>query len=146
MNVKILTPSICQTLIYLSSRNGKSYCFPSQAKLLELLEKYYQVVVSRRTLNRCLKYMEDMGYFQRRRRITKSIDGRYHFKSTLYMIKKKIFKMAIQFSALIKNGPYWKDISKPAEPQIPGTVKGNGYIRNGFRNGVKKLIKAITET
>lgn len=146
MHAKILTLSVCQTLIYLSSKNGKSYCFPSQTKLLELLEKYYEVAVSRRTLNRCLKYMEEKGFILRRRRITKSVDGRYHFKSTLYLMKKKMFKLALQFSALIRKGPYWKAIESPAGSTAPGTVEGNGYFRNGFRNGVKKIIKAITET
>ncbi len=145
MTAKMLTPSICQTIIYLSSKNGKKYCFPSQAKLLELLKTYYQVDISRRTLNRALKYLEGLGYFERRRRISKGADGRFHFKSTLYVIKKELFKMAHKFNMLISNMPYWKAIKKPAADSVPGAVNGNGYIRNGFKNGIRRIKEAITK-
>ena len=67
-----------------------------------------------------------------------------HYYHT-YVIKKELFKMAHKFNMLISNMPYWKGIKKPAADEVPGTVNGNGYIRNGFRNGIRRIKEAITK-
>jgi hypothetical protein len=70
---------------------GKKYCYPSQAKIEQLLGKFHDFEISNRTLNRDLFVLESEGYINRLRR-TKPIRGRgKQFTSTLYKFKAKAY-------------------------------------------------------
>jgi len=70
---------------------SKSYVYPSQEKILQLLRPY-RIFISRRTLNYHLKALESLGYFERVRRIRKhKKTGKLHFASTLYLLKPRFF-------------------------------------------------------
>ncbi|MDX8399979.1 MAG: hypothetical protein R8K20_06995 [Gallionellaceae bacterium] len=70
-------------LKYLSDLYGKTKVFPSQDKILTLINRWYGLAMSRRTLNRDLNSMEVLGLFKRRRRLSWS-----KFSSTMYLITK----------------------------------------------------------
>jgi predicted AAA+ superfamily ATPase len=112
MDAKLLTISLFQTFIHLSSKYKKKYCYPSQEKILELLGKYHNIDISRRSLNRWLLYLENQGYFKRVRRITPDGEGSFKYKSTLYVLGNKMFRMAKAFMKIVYVGPYWKDLEK----------------------------------
>jgi len=61
--------SIILSLSHLMLKQGKRYCFPSQAKLCEILGKYYGNPIHRRALNYHLRHLEDREYIKRKRRI-----------------------------------------------------------------------------
>lgn len=69
----------------------KKYCYPSQKKLLELLESRLFIKISIATLNRWLRAIEDEGYVNRLRRIKRDDILGMVFKSTLYTLRKKSY-------------------------------------------------------
>ena len=83
--------AVAETLSSVCAKYGKAYCYPSQNTILRLLEEYHDVVISRRTLNRILRWLEDHGYFKRTRRHRAGPNGRMLFGTTMYELKKKIF-------------------------------------------------------
>ena len=143
MSTKILTVSIFQTLIHLSRKYGKKYCYPSQDKIIELLNKYHNIKISRRSLNRWLRYLEDEGYFVRRRRITKGDDDRFHFKSTIYIIKGKMFKLAYSFGMLFGNKPFWKFASEDIAGRRENDLPDKRQSREVFLAGINSVKAAI---
>lgn len=84
--------AVMMTLFGVSKTYGKAYCYPSQKKLLELLGRYHDFGISRRTLNRDLRFLEDDGYIKRVRRHLRLRDGGILFSSTLYKFTRKAFK------------------------------------------------------
>lgn len=66
---------------------GKSYCYPSQRKILGLLARPGKnVKISLSTLNRRLNVIEGLGYLERRRRIRRDKKLGTVFQSTIYKI------------------------------------------------------------
>jgi len=82
---KQATPIIA-TLHALNSKYKKLYCYPSQVKILDLLESRQGVKIAIATLNRWLRDLEDKGYIIRVRRIKRDKKRGILFKSTLYKI------------------------------------------------------------
>jgi Fe2+ or Zn2+ uptake regulation protein len=77
----------------LAKYHGKRYCYPSQKKVLELLEKRLQIKISIATLNRWLRAIEDEGFITRLRRIRRDKILGTVFNSTLYTLKKKSYAL-----------------------------------------------------
>jgi hypothetical protein len=73
------------------AKYGKTYCTPSQEKILELLKIHYGITISRRTLNRWLAALEG-EYIYRTRRHSRGKDGRILFSTTLYRFSKKALR------------------------------------------------------
>jgi hypothetical protein len=84
---------LLHALYAIAAKYGKSYCFPSQEKILELLEDHYDISISRRTLNRWLAFLEGEGYIFRTRRHSRGTNGEVSFKSTLYRFGKKALRL-----------------------------------------------------
>ena len=78
-------------LLGIARKYKKFYCWVSQKKIEELLEKYHQFGISNRTLNRDLRWLEDNGYISRLRRIRVNKEGKLVFCSTLYKFTGKLF-------------------------------------------------------
>lgn len=60
--------SIMILLARLSSKGGNHYVKPAPAKILQLLEKYQKIKISRRWLFQCLRDLENAGYIKRKQR------------------------------------------------------------------------------
>lgn len=89
MHRNIKAAPVVLTLFKIMEKYGKDYCFPTQKKLLELLDLRQGIKISRATLNRWLRVIEDTGYCVRRRRIKKHPLFGTVFKSTLYFMTLK---------------------------------------------------------
>lgn len=76
--------AILCTLNRLQHKYKKDYCFPSQAKLLDLLWRWYGITYSRRTLNRRLSMLDKHCLISRTRRHKVSRVRGMEFHSTLY--------------------------------------------------------------
>jgi len=70
----------------INKKYNKSYCYPSQAKILQNITLYQNLRSSIPSLNRWLRVIEDAGYIQRVRRIKRDPRKGMVFKSTLYHI------------------------------------------------------------
>lgn len=116
---------ILGTLFALFREYKMDYCYPSQKKLLYLLDTYHKCKISIATLNRWLRAVEDEGYIRRTRRIKRHPKWGMIFKSTLYHISNKGFYKLEALGVSIK-----------------GWVKGNGNNNNNHkpdqRNGSGK--------
>ena len=93
---------LLQTLYAVADRYGKLYCYPSQEKLLALLERHHGIKRSRRTLNRWLALLEEEGYFRRIRRLKRGADGGLVFQTTLYRLTKKTFRCLRKFGYSVR--------------------------------------------
>ena len=79
------------SLLGVARKYKKFYCWVSQKRLEELVEKYHSFDLSNRTLNRDLRWLEDNGYISRLRRIRVNKEGKLVFCSTLYKFTGKLF-------------------------------------------------------
>ena len=89
MRFSLIMSCTLQTIHALQKKYGKNYCFPSQKKIIDLLEKFHGVVVKRRQLNYILAYLEKEQFIDRKRRLKKNKDGKIVFNTTLYWLKKR---------------------------------------------------------
>lgn len=80
---------IIEVLAGLACRYNKSYSFPSQDKILELLRRHTGRLMSRRTLNRHLAALERDGWIRRLRRHRRGQSGRLELHSTLYHMLRR---------------------------------------------------------
>jgi hypothetical protein len=90
MNSKVgpTKQAIIEILLSLQLRYGKAYCFPTQKKILELLELYHNIKIGRRALNYALADLTAAGMITRVRRIKHAKTGEMIFKSSLYFIQQ----------------------------------------------------------
>ena len=91
------------TLMKICEKNKKGYCYVSQNRILGLLELYQDTLVSRRTLNRDLRWLEDSGFIKRVRRITGDGNGKFLFRPTLYKLTGKLFNFLYLMGKGLKN-------------------------------------------
>jgi len=77
---------ICEVLAGLAAKYGKTYCYPSQTKLCELLKRFTGRVMSRRTLNRHLNALQRDMMISRRARMQRAKNGSLIMRSTLYHV------------------------------------------------------------
>ena len=123
---------LLHALYAIAAKYGKSYCFPSQEKILELLKEHYDISISRRTLNRWLAFLEGEGYIFRTRRHSRGKDGQIHFQSTLYRFGKKALrllkKIAYPLRKLLNspvchrwhnNSPSKRQVNRKVSPATP---------------------------
>jgi len=96
----------CQGILFcftgISMKYQKKYCWVSQERILELIEKYQKLHFSKRTLNRDLRWLEDNGYISRLRRIRIGPDGKFLFCSTLYKFTGKFFNWLYSLGDKVK--------------------------------------------
>lgn len=83
--------AIISCLFGVSLKYGKKYCYPSQARIQQLLYDYHGIDISLRTLNRDLLSLVNDNYFQRVRRTKRVAGGRKKFTSTLYKFRAKSY-------------------------------------------------------
>ena len=77
---------ICEVLAGLAAHHWKTWCYPSQDKLCELLQRFTGRIMSRRTLNRHLNALERDGQLRRVRRHHHDPRRGMVLRSTLYVI------------------------------------------------------------
>lgn len=106
-----------ETIISICAKYGKAYCYPSQETILRLLEEYHDIKICRRTLNHILKWLEEHKRFKRTRRHRAGSNGRILFATTMYTLKKKLFK---RLNSIKK----WVDrVSPPLRVQVRAQYK-----------------------
>ncbi|RLF86672.1 hypothetical protein DRN34_03165 [Thermococci archaeon] len=138
--------AILTLLINLCANYKKNYCYPSQDWILSTLADKYKIYISKRTLNYHLRLLEDLGFIQRKRRISRAKNGTLQPKSTLYILAKKAFtyiknRIKEVWHWLRKRGDWKKNIIVMAEleriKQVDPQKRQAHYIA---------LIKAICST
>jgi hypothetical protein len=123
---------LLHALYAIAAKYGKSYCYPSQEKILELLKVHYDISISRRTLNRWLAFLEGEGYLFRTRRHSRGKDGQIHFQSTLYRFGKKALRLLKKIASPLRkllnspvcqkwhnNSPSNRQVNRRGPPATP---------------------------
>lgn len=110
----------------LSKFHGKKYCYPSQKKILELLEKRLGIEISIATLNRYLRVIEDKGLLRRIRRLRRDPVKGMIFQSTVYVICYKGYMLLTKTGVMV-----WKHVKKVFKKKKDfkkptGVIKFNG--------------------
>jgi len=90
------------TLLKIQRKYDKDYSWPSQLKILELMDLRQGIRKSRATLNRWLRVIQDDKYLIRRRRVKKHPRYGLMFKSTLYKITIKGYRLLSMFGVDMK--------------------------------------------
>jgi len=102
MRYSMAMQSTINVIGYLSKTSGKNYCYPSQKKILILLERFYNVCIKRRQLNYILAHLEKEEFISRKRRLKKGEDGKIIFNTTLYWLKEKAWVQLSKVFNVIK--------------------------------------------
>lgn len=102
MRYSMAMQSTINVIGYLSKTSGKNYCYPSQKKILILLERFYNVCIKRRQLNYILAHLEKEEFISRKRRLKKGKDGKIIFNTTLYWLKEKAWVQLSKVFNVIK--------------------------------------------
>lgn len=97
MDVKQKAHPLLLALVKVQRNHKKNYSWPSQLKLLELMDIYQGIKKSKATLNRWLSEIEGDKYLIRRRRIKNDPVRGHIFKSTLYKITIKGYRVLSRF-------------------------------------------------
>jgi len=134
--------AIVLCLVGVAKAHKKKYCWPSQKRIQELVERYEKLGFSIRTLNRDLRWLEDNGYISRLRRIRVGDDGKPVFKSTLYKFKGKLFNYLYCLGNGIKSlfsffrVPFWaKNQLTQEQVSSPKPAPGVEYLLIEERDG-----------
>ena len=88
-NLSRLDEAILKTLAILQHHNGKKWVAIPQATLCLLLQRYYKLRCSRRTLNYHLAALEQRGYIKRIRRVRNGKGGKLQPLPTIYELTAK---------------------------------------------------------
>jgi hypothetical protein len=139
---------ILTTLLKIQHKYSKDYSWPAQQKILQLLESYQGLKKSRATLNRWLAAAQEKKYLIRRRRIILHPAHGMIFKSTLYKITIKGYRllaaMGVMVSAEIQKYMDWREENKPRRQNGNGkTTNGQGY-RSEVATIIKKMMNGLS--
>lgn len=110
--------AVAISLLSVAKKHKKFYCWVSQKRIGELVEKYHSIDLSNRTLNRDLRWLEDNGYISRLRRIRVGSGGKLVFCSTLYKFKGKLFNWLYKMGNQVKRMFSFFRLPKMADYQL----------------------------
>lgn len=138
------------TLVKIQRKYGKDYSFPSQIKILELMDLRQGIRKSKATLNRWLRVVEDNKYLIRRRRIKRHRSYGMCFKSTLYKITIKGYSLMSRFgvdmSKEIAQYQKWLEEINPQRKAIKTKKKLDSAERNiEHTDNIQKILTSLAD-
>ena len=138
MDMPMKALPLLTTLHGLMKYLDKGYCYPSQEKLLDLMKKKTGIDISRRTLNRWLRVVENHGLIVRKRRIKHDVRLGMLFKSTMYTIT--ILGMWL----LKRIGVGASEVFRGSEKRTNNDTKSN-HKRSNMNGGHKRKDTPMTQ-
>ena len=121
-NRRHLPTGRCEELLYSLAGIGKScklrYCIVGQERLRERLYTCHGYEISKRTLNRDLRVLEDDGYIERVKRHKRGENGEMVFRCTLYKLTAKFFNWLYSVGERVKRLFKWFRLPKWAQYQL----------------------------
>ncbi|MBA7495931.1 hypothetical protein ES702_06527 [subsurface metagenome] len=129
-NIERTAMPVLSVLWGLSRYHNKRYCYPSQNKIMELLGSRFFIQISKATLNRWLRSMEDTRLIKRVRRITYHERKGLMFKSTVYKFTKRSMILLLKIGIPIKK--MWsrvKDLMKQKKIDKEFPIVGSQWDR-----------------
>jgi len=138
------------TLVKIQRKYNKDYSFPSQQKIIELMDLRQGVKKSRATLNRWLRVVEDSKYLVRRRRIKRHRLYGMCFKSTLYKVTIKGYslmtRLGVDMSKEIARYQKWLEEINPDRGAVKTRKKLDSAERNPeHTDNIQKILNSLAE-
>ena len=100
MSYSNLNISIVCTIAAVCAKYHNKYCFITQERFLQLLKEFYDITISRRTLNYHLKELEENNYIKRFRRVVRNKDGTLRTLPTMYTLGQKAYFLFKRVTAI----------------------------------------------
>ncbi len=115
---------ICEVLAGLAAHHRRYWCYPSQTKICELLQRFTGRIMSKRTLNRHLAALERDGQIRRKRRHHHDKHRGMVLRSTLYTIAGRFLA---RIGRIVQAAARWRDRAAAAAqaPRVPETAQHN---------------------
>ncbi|HUU41408.1 MAG TPA: hypothetical protein VMW42_10750 [Desulfatiglandales bacterium] len=139
---------ILVTLLKIQRKYGKDYSWPSQKKMLELLEKCQGLKKSRATLNRWLAQAQGEKYFLRRRRIKRHPVHGLVFKSSLYKITIKGYRLlallGVPVENEIKKFQLWLEEIRPRHERRENLPGGSEKKKKEVQQILKTVVDSLS--
>ena len=107
---------IMETLAGLAGHHERTWCYPSQEKILELLRKFTGRALSRRHLNRHLRALERDGLIRRVRRHIRDKTRGLLLRSTVYVLAGRWLARTRQ---LVAAAARWAGFANGIKPSLP---------------------------
>ena len=107
---------IMETLAGLAGKYERSWCYPSQAKIVELLARFTGRRLSRRHLNRHLRALERDGMIRRIRRHVRDRSRGLLLRSTVYVLAGRWLARVRQ---LVNAAARWTKSAAKSVPSLP---------------------------
>jgi len=133
--------AVLYTLFAVAKFNRKPYCWPSQKHICKLLLQFYKIKISRRTLNRILKKLEQSKLIERIRRHREGKDGKILFTSTLYKFKGKAFNFLIALGKRVQDLFSFFRVPKWAQYRTPKSLGFSSSRGCGSNSSVPETIR-----
>jgi DNA-binding HxlR family transcriptional regulator len=115
---------ICEVLAGLAAHTYRTWCYPTQDKLCELVKRFTGREMSRRTLNRHLAGLERDGQLKRKRRHVHDRHKGMVLRSTLYTIAGRFMA---RIGRIVTASKRWAEARKKSSAEAPAK----------FRNGIR---------
>lgn len=135
----------------LATHYKKAYIFTSQDKLVELHARRTRRRMSRRSMNRHLKGLEQQGFFKRIRRHRHDRKHGFTFRSTLYVLTGRAFKFFAQVARTARASTWGSRVTIAAHhltssKNIIGQPPTPGGLANNNKDGGQKQPATLTPT
>ena len=113
MTTYVIAPDfrLVNLLFGLAAHHGKLWCYPSQTKLCDLLQRFHGRKMSRRTVNRHLGGLVRDGWLKRIRRHCRGRSGMMEMHSTLYTFTRRTvrcfasLRAGLRFLGTVRRAP-----------------------------------------
>ena len=139
---------VLSVLLETANYHNKHYCYPSQATILKSLKLQFGRIISRRTLNRYLAWLDDHGFLNRKRRHTRDKHGSLALHSTLYSFTRKSGRFMRQLFDRMRYVIDSYAVSKMAQnnnPMIGSQARKRTETQDQKTFNVDKYLKAIRD-
>ena len=118
----MLNVALAQQLASSAAVHNKTWCFPSHATLMAAMARFHHQTLSPRTLTRHLAALEAAGWIRRQCRHQADAQGKWTFRSTLYVI---LWPCQQSIRLLAKTAAYFRRFSR--RPQVADSLTPTGY-------------------
>ncbi len=137
---------VLQVLAETAAYHNKTYCFPNQRTILKSLKIRFGKIMSRRSLCRWTKYLEDAGYIKKQQRHRRGKSGQLELHSTLYTFRRQAVKFLASLSRRIAQLVGFTAVTEMAQStpskvvsQPETCAKGARTSPTSYENGLRKL-------
>ena len=143
--MKDINLAILCTIAAVCAKYNTRYCCITQERFLQLLEEFYDVKITRRTLNYHLKELEEGNLIKRFRRVTRNKDGTLRTLPTVYTLGHKAYFLFKRITAVFNRFIRRTDVQFFALNNSLRSVLDKNNTRRKTKLGKRRINKTPPE-